>query len=111
MKTNAFEKALRTGKLTDDVQDVDTLKTILENSEEVLDDEDLPTYDRNATHPGSWSQSYRKEIEIFEPENAVNYTMQTIKSKFHQNLDIIEQLFPGKEAATREGSRIGGGGS
>ena len=96
-ETRAFEAALTSGKVAEGVQDVDTLKTILENSDEVLDDGILPTYDRNATHPGSWSQSYRKGIEVFEPENAVNFTMETIKSKFHQNLDIIEQLFQEKK--------------
>ena len=96
-ESEGFETALKTGKLQDGVQDTETLRTILENSDEVLDDVILPTYDRNATHPGSWSQSYRKGIEVFEPENAVNYTMETIKGKFHQNLDIIEQLFQEKK--------------
>ena len=36
-ESEGFETALKTGKLQDGVQDTETLRTILENSDEVLD--------------------------------------------------------------------------
>ena len=52
-ETDSFTEALVTGKMVEGVKDVDSLKAILENSQPVVEDEEvLPIYTKNATHPG-----------------------------------------------------------
>jgi hypothetical protein len=91
--SSTFEDVLRTGKIEQlRPEDRDLAEGIIENSQLYVD-ENIPDYARNATHLGSWSQYYNKNAqEEYAPKNSVNFVMETVKAKFHQNLDVIDHL-------------------
>ena len=97
---NAFEDAMTTKKITGvDPVAAEALRKLLAKDEEeiALLDGPEPEFARNATHAGSWSHIKPSGLGVPQ-EGTSRYSMQVVKDKFHENVDIIEQLYQEKEA-------------
>jgi len=97
---NAFEDAMLTKQITGvDPVAAEALRKLLAKDEEeiALVEGPEPEFARNATHAGSWSHIKLSGLGVPQ-EGTSRYSMQVIKDKFHDNVDLIEQLYHEKEA-------------
>ncbi len=98
-----FEEALITRKVDGvDPAAAETLRKLIEKDEEEqasLKRSPDPEFARNAIHPGSWSHVKPSGLGVEQlGDDRVRYSMKAIKDKFHENVDIIEELYHEREA-------------
>jgi len=98
---DAFEDALTTKQITGiDPIAAEALRKLIAKDEEELAllEGPEPEFARNATHAGSWSHMKPSGLGV-QQEGTSRYSMQVIKDKFHDNVDLIEQLYQACGAA------------